>query len=555
MEMDDRKMKILSASVLNFGSYNNLHLTFNDKGLTLISGPTGAGKSTLCDIVPWILFGRTAKGGAVDEVRSWESKEATSGVAMITSNGVSIEVHRSRNPNDLYYLVNSGAIIRGKDINDTQNFLNRAIGMDIDTYLSGAYINEFNQSTAFFTANAKTRRALMEQIVDLKLATYINDSSILYKKELKAEASQIDKWLTSAEAKKEQLSNILEVDNNRCAEWNKKQKSKILEAQKELGSANKKEDAQLKQQLDIISSSISDLSLDVKDDSYFQTQLEEISSSLFACTDDKCPTCGHVKSNTAKLLLIRQENDIEKQQQRNLQTLARIEEFKRQATSIHEKKTSIDYLPYYKQRLEFLKNEQNPYLATVEENTTGIKILASELESIQRKAFEVKEELADVVLLLEVVSEFRMRLIKNTIYQVEFMTNKALNDHFDAELRVKFVVEDLDKLNIEITKDGHTSTFSQLSKGQRQLLKLCFSVAIMKATANHKGVSFNSIFLDEALDGLDAELKVKTYGLLQQLATEHDSVFVVEHSSDLKDLFPNKIEVSLVNGESQIEKM
>jgi ABC-type lipoprotein export system ATPase subunit len=97
--------------VTNFGSYKHLEFDFNSNGLTLISGPTGSGKSTLCDIVPWILFGRTSKGGAVDEVRSWDAEEATTGTLML--HGISIT--RSRKPNDLTI---DGR--RGKDLNDTQ---------------------------------------------------------------------------------------------------------------------------------------------------------------------------------------------------------------------------------------------------------------------------------------------------------------------------------------------------------------------------------------------------------------------------------------------------
>jgi len=59
-------VKILSCVLENFASYERLEFDFSPQGLTLIEGPTGSGKSTLCDAIPWILFGRTAKDGALD---------------------------------------------------------------------------------------------------------------------------------------------------------------------------------------------------------------------------------------------------------------------------------------------------------------------------------------------------------------------------------------------------------------------------------------------------------------------------------------------------------
>ena len=48
---------ILKKMVLdNFGSYEHLEFNFNESGLTLIQGPTGAGKSTLFDGPAWVCY-------------------------------------------------------------------------------------------------------------------------------------------------------------------------------------------------------------------------------------------------------------------------------------------------------------------------------------------------------------------------------------------------------------------------------------------------------------------------------------------------------------------
>jgi DNA repair exonuclease SbcCD ATPase subunit len=110
-------------------------------------------------------------------------------------------------------------------------------------------------------------------------------------------------------------------------------------------------------------------------------------------------------------------------------------------------------------------------------------------------------------------------------------------------------------LEVGITKDGNQASFSQLSKGQRCMLKLCFGVAVMQAVQNHHGLSFNVAMFDEALDGLSDTLKMKAVRMLESLTPTYGSVFLVEHSETVKVLVDNKYNVELVNGASQIEKI
>ena len=189
-------MKIISCHAENFGSYKKLDFEFDSKGLTLVSGPTGAGKSTLCDLVPWVLFGTTAKGGKVDDILSW-SGGITKGEILVES-GFKIIMKvcrtRSKGSNDLYYTFMEGknrdeecAPLRGKDLNDTQELIHAHLGMAADTYLASAYLHEFSLTNQFFITSAKNRRLLTEQVADLTLATTLTKKTAEYKKTVKKE--------------------------------------------------------------------------------------------------------------------------------------------------------------------------------------------------------------------------------------------------------------------------------------------------------------------------------------------------------------------------------
>ncbi len=170
-------MRIISASATNFASYKQIDFDFQNQGLTLIQGPTGAGKSTLCDLIPWGIFGRTAKDGAVSEILAWPGDVITKVTIHVEVAGVFYHIFRSRGPlakdNDLCWMQDTAwdtPKSRGKDLPDTQRLINQLLGFDYNLYLAGAYYHEFSQTAQFFTTTAKNRRAICEQLVDLTLA-------------------------------------------------------------------------------------------------------------------------------------------------------------------------------------------------------------------------------------------------------------------------------------------------------------------------------------------------------------------------------------------------
>ena len=133
-------MRVIRAIAHNFGSYSVLDFDFTKKGLALISGPTGSGKSTLADIIPWALFGVTAKGGLADEVCSWNSDMPTS-VALYLEDLTIVRIRGGKTKsNDLYFYESShendvhGNFTRGKDLKDTQRLINQRLGITPETY-------------------------------------------------------------------------------------------------------------------------------------------------------------------------------------------------------------------------------------------------------------------------------------------------------------------------------------------------------------------------------------------------------------------------------------
>lgn len=507
-------MQLTSVYVKNFGSYEELHFRFQNRGLTLIQGPTGSGKSTLMDIVPWILFGRTAKDGAADEVLNWTADGQTYGSLTLSLNGRDVNICRARRPNDLYYTTSDGVSpIRGKDLNDTQKLINNLLGMDVNTYLAGAYYHEFSQTAQFFTATAKTRRSICEQLVDLSFFKNLQEK-------LSASKKQVNNNVDDFEASIDNLESKIEIYKENHNKYSKSHENFDFQKGFKLGA---------------LDYDIKALLATVKPVEYYDSLYKEINEEAHK-VDNKgvCSECGGPKNRKGHEAIAAKMRSLESQKYKNQLDFNKLMSL----VAEHDK----------------LEASVNNFQELLDNNQVELKKAEDKLRQYKNTHFEHITKLADLELLEETASNGRASTIKNTIKALEASTNLMLSNYFDAEIKVIFEVESADKLDVTILKDGNNCSYTQLSKGQRGLLKLCFGLSVMSVVAKHSGVKFNCIMLDEALDGLSDELKVKSYNLLKTLELEYSSIFVVEHSMELKALFEKQISVKLVNGNSQIEE-
>ncbi len=225
-------MKLLKLEASNFQSYPQLVFDYSDLGLTLISGQTKVGKSTLLDAPCWVLYGTTSKESAADDVKSWFSDgEPTIGVLDVeTADGV-ISIVRKRgkaSQNDLYWCeAGQTEAIRGKDITDTQRLLEERLGASAELYLNGSYIHQFSKADTIFTANAKDRRKIFERVADLSLPIKVGEQTSEARKVAKAELATTETEKARVEGKLEQILEDIQSTKRISATWDEIKKSKL----------------------------------------------------------------------------------------------------------------------------------------------------------------------------------------------------------------------------------------------------------------------------------------------------------------------------------------
>jgi DNA repair exonuclease SbcCD ATPase subunit len=560
-------MKLKSCRVQNFGSYEDLEFDFSNLGLSLVYGATGSGKSTLQDIAAWILFGVTAKGGNVDDVRNWASSEPTSGAIKVELPSSTISVIRVRgthSENDLFWLEDdSTEIKRGKDITETQKLLEERLGVTEELYLTGAYFHEFSKSANFFLATAKDRRDLFERLAPLdlpiKLAQGIAEDKKVTKALLKEEERKLDR----------QNGRISQAALNRDgyiaakAKWTADQDKNVSTLKARSDSFDKDKISKLKEiqtkidnfeaaksiRIDKYVSMAEKLDGKIQDDEYFDSKLKSLGEGK------RCPTCNNPSEEYHKLAnkvhAERVENDaLARSYTQVMQGLKDISE--QENPYLEQLADAESMVNYYQDQIAVELTKKNPFDSQLDNVETEIESLLKTRKILEDSISSIDYKLVALDTLTKLSLELRAKLLTQTVQNIQDETNRYLSTYFDSEFQVTFSLPSSDKLEVEITKNGYPCVYRQLSKGQRGLLKLTFVVSTMNAAANNAGVHFDTLFFDEALDGLDSDLKVKAFSLFQELEKEHGSILVIEHSTEFKSLFDRRYEVTLVEDKSVV---
>lgn len=541
-------MRVQRVTATNFGSYRALDLGDLDTlGLALLHGKTGAGKSTVMDMVSWGLFGVTAKDGKSDDIKSWTAAgEATEVCVFVSTGKGDIYVKRTRGgaKQDLFWTEQEASSIvkRGKDLPDTQKLLDARLGISADTFIASSYFHEFSQTGGFFTANAKARRSVFENLVDLSWVQCLVTSTSDSKKEVKFQLEKTQALYNKAKGRQEELKRTLNETEWAAARWSEKQSlliRSLAEKDKCFHESQIEDCRRLRKALQQVNP---------KTDSFYQKDLADIRAQKEVVKDTKCIACGIPTGAENLLALTRLEMQITIARNDNRALLNRRANLETQIQDV-ESRTN-----HYGEQLETEKSNENPFNFQLQDTRESLNSCEQYVALLDVQLGHFMHRHDSMNHLIDLYGDLRGELLKKVVMHIEDSTNKYLETYFDAEIRAGFSLDGADNLEVALQKSGHECTYKQLSKGQRGLLKLCFVVAVMEASANKVGMHFDNLWFDEALDGMDSEMKVKAFGLFESIAKNRASVLVIDHSEELKTMFTKSFHVTMISDQSKINE-
>jgi exonuclease SbcC len=233
-------VKILSVKFLNLNSLKGQHTIrfdappFIDNGLFAITGPTGAGKTTILDAITVALYGRVHRHDKnADESMTRFTSESFSEVEFEVSNKIyKARWSQRRSHGKVDGSLQSvkmevcempeGKILASHRLSEVQQKIIEICGLDYHQFLRSVMLAQ-GDFTQFLKSKDNDRSELLEKITDTRI--YSDISSYIYRRtsseeqklnELKSRINDVQ--LLSEEAKQEVQTRIsrLETEENEC---------------------------------------------------------------------------------------------------------------------------------------------------------------------------------------------------------------------------------------------------------------------------------------------------------------------------------------------------
>jgi len=111
----------------------------------------------------------------------------------------------------------------------------------------------------------------------------------------------------------------------------------------------------------------------------------------------------------------------------------------------------------------------------------------------------------------------------------------------------------IETLDLKVRKDGHVQNFKSLSGGEKFRISLALRIALSDISSRYGGSSLEFLLMDEVNSPLD-RFGVETLfvNVIKSLEDRY-KILVITHDESLKEKFDNVINITKINGESELE--
>ena len=111
----------------------------------------------------------------------------------------------------------------------------------------------------------------------------------------------------------------------------------------------------------------------------------------------------------------------------------------------------------------------------------------------------------------------------------------------------------IETLDLKVRKDGHLQNFKSLSGGEKFRISLALRVALSDISSRYGGSSLEFLLLDEVNSPLDRYGVETLFVSVIKSLEDRYKILVITHDESLKEKFDNVINITKVNGDSELE--
>jgi len=548
----------------NFLSTGNVFTTLQlDKHpTTLIVGENGSGKSTLLDAMCFVLFGKAYRNiNKPQLVNTINNKQCVVEITFTIGNKL-YKVVRGIKPTIFEIWVNGILINQDAASKDYQKYLEESIlKLNYKSFTQLVILGSAS-FTPFMQLTPAARREVIEDILDIKIFTAMNQVLKNRTSELKEKMVELDAKITiaknKAQVQQEYIKTLQDDRNARIADIESQIQNtlhEIYEKQSCIDAIHVQRTARVDeiQDLSQVTQDIEHIIRELNEYEYTSSKIEK--DILFYHKNDNCPKCRQGIPHDFKTQIVaEQETELtkikkakEQIKKKELSLQQRLDEIKRINADINmlnekisELKNDITSSQRFIQRLELEKNDIVIKVGNIEHEKNKLKDLAKETVDIVKERADLNEtqHYYDIAAVLLKDSGIKTRVIRKYLPVINKLVNKYL-----AQMDF-FVQFTLDEKFDEIIKSRYRDDFSyeSFSEGEKQRIDLALLFTWRTIAKLKNSASTNLLILDEIFDSsLDNAATELVMTLLNTIG-EGTHVMVISHKGDtFFDKFTNVI--------------
>ena len=539
-----------------FCSIPYIELNLGSKGITVIRGATGEGKTTILSALVWGAYGKNLKGKS--DVNTWEKYRPKN------YNGTKVEIYfgkdgkthkitrclkykgevnGAKGKDRLIYEIDAVEVSE-KNKGEIQALINADLGMSYSLFMNSILFGQGMKR--LIQESSSYKKDLFEEIFELEYISKARDIAKGYYTEALREYNEISQKYSSSKEKKQSIQRMLD-DLKKQANHVKNDLSsrvKVLEKKLSLLAKAKKENElketvtyknRIEQRIQEARDNQKELLNKIND----AKKKTRVSLEEFIGVIIKLLKRGDIKNSLKRLMEVKKAfGDIERLQDKCSKLADKIsnyrdklEELRDQEYEANKVQRDID-LTHVEIKKLLSEKRAGVNLGLIKKYKTQLSTISDKLQSIES---EMEEKRAKVDNYKWVIDDpLGNRGIKAFLFESSLdILNETLESYSEVlgfsilfYVDIQGVKKDF---NTQIIMDGIEVSYEELSGGQKTLVNIAMAFAMNEVMTKAKGI--NIAFLDEVFENLSSEYVDLVIGLIRKIYKDKTLYLISHHES------------------------
>lgn len=540
-----------------FCSIPYLELNLGSKGITVIRGATGEGKTTILSALVWGAYGKNLKGKS--DVNTWEKYRPKN------YNGTKVEIYfgkdgkthkitrclkykgeinGAKGKDRLIYEIDAVEVSE-KNKGEIQALINADLGMSYSLFMNSILFGQGMKR--LIQESSSNQKDLFEEIFELGYISKARDIAKGYYTEALREYNEISQKYSSSKEKKQSIQRMLD-DLKKQANHVKNDLSsrvKVLEKKLSLLAKAKKENElketvtyknRIEQRIQEARDNQKELLNKIND----AKKKTRVSLEEFIGVIIKLLKRGDIKNSLKRLMEVKKAfGDIERLQDKCSKLADKIsnyrdklEELRDQEYEANKVQRDID-LTHVEIKKLLSEKRAGVNLGLIKKYKTQLSTISDKLQSIESEMEEKRAKVDNYKWVMD--DPLGNRGIKAFLFESSLdILNETLESYSEVlgfsilfYVDIQGVKKDF---NTQIIMDGIEVSYEELSGGQKTLVNLAMAFAMNEVMTKAKGI--NIAFLDEVFENLSSEYVDLVIGLIRKIYKDK-TLYLISHQESL----------------------